>query len=359
MNKKDYESILIDNVNGMYATSDNKFSWISGEIRNPKKLICVDGEEYDADLHMGKIIGEDTVAGNTYTFCKLNAATTGTDTFEVTSVDYNASNKDMKNTAKTKKIIEKCVKYKTDVMQASTTEEKKALCEQYFDIDNIIAYLIFSDLVFNVDGVINNAQITIYNNKVGYNIYDNDSCLAKTWSGLLWTSSLTETLSKMYGQSPLGFIYTLYLPELKQAYKRLRDNNIISNTNFNNIVDSWCNRIGHDAFKRSIEKWSSPSYRQQTNLNSDYWKHIMPTDKTGISSYDENTEYSVGDKVVLGSITSLYEKDYFECISDCSGQRPLTSGNSVNALFDTPDRIKKWLEKRIDFLDNLWEYNQQ
>lgn len=282
MNKKDYTSILIDNVGGMF--NEDSFNWIKAEIRNPKKLICVDGEEYDADTHMGELIGTDTVAGQQYTFSKLNAATTGTDTFKVTSVGYNAANKDMVNTAKTKAIIEACQAYKSEVNSASTNEEKKKIVEKSFDVDNLLAYIIFCELTYNQDGWYNNAQITIFGKKVGYNIYDCDSCLGKAWNGILWTSSLSREIFDSNSTNPLFVIKSLYAEQIGTMYKTLRDNGIITKENLNKIVDDWFDRLGTDALKRSVTKWNnSPSYRKPTNLD-EHWEPYMPLSKSELNS---------------------------------------------------------------------------
>lgn len=356
MNKKDYTSILIDNVGGMF--NGDSFNWISAEIRNPKKLICVDGEEYDADTHMGELIGTDTVAGQQYTFSKLNAATTGTDTFKVTSVDYNAANKDMVNTAKTKVIIEACQAYKSEVNSASTNEEKKKIVEKSFDVNNLLAYIIFCELTYNQDGWYNNAQITIFDKKVGYNIYDCDSCLGKAWNGILWTSSLSREIFDSNSTNPLFVIKSLYASEIGNMYKTLRDKGIITKENLNKIVDDWFDRLGTDALKRSITKWNnSPSYRKPTNLD-EHWEPYIPLSKSeleSINSYNAETNYSVGTIVCYGN--GGYDNYYYKCVKECLGSTPTTDGSYyTNGMYDSKERIKMWLKKRIDFCDVLWNY---
>lgn len=356
MNKKDYTSILIDNVGGMF--NEDSFNWIKAEIRNPKKLICVDGEEYDADTHMGELIGTDTVAGQQYTFSKLNAATTGTDTFKVTSVDYNAANKDMVNTAKTKAIIEACQAYKSEVNSASTNEEKKKIVEKSFDVDNLLAYIVFCELTYNQDGWYNNAQITIYDKKVGYNIYDCDSCLGKAWNGILWTSSLSREVLGTGGSNPLLAIKGLYVEEIVAMYKTLRDKGIITKENLNKIVDDWFDRLGTDTLKRSVTKWNdSPSYRKPTNLD-EHWEPYIPLSKSeleSINSYNAETNYSVGTIVCYGK--GEYDNYYYKCVKECLRSTPTTDGNYyTNGMYDSKERIKMWLEKRIDFCDILWNY---
>ena len=356
MNKKDYTSILIDNVGGMF--NGDSFNWISAEIRNPKKLICVDGEEYDADTHMGELIGTDTVAGQQYTFSKLNAATTGTDTFKVTSVDYNAANKDMVNTAKAKAIIEACQAYKSEVNSASTNEEKKKIVEKSFDVDNLLAYIIFCELTYNKDGLYNNAQITIYDKKVGYNIYDCDSCLGKAWNGVLWTSSLSMEIFDSNSTNPLFIIKSLYAEEIGTMYKTLRDKGIITKENLNKIVDDWFDRLGTDTLKRSVTKWNnSPSYRNPTNLD-EHWEPYIPLSKSeleSINSYNAETNYSVG--TIVCYCNSRYESYYYKCVKESLGSTPTTDGNYyTNGMYDSKERIKMWIEKRIDFCDILWNY---
>lgn len=360
MDKKDYTSILIDNVGSIYHyNGDIGCSW--DELKNPKTLICVDGKKYDADTHMGEIIGTDTVAGKKYTFKKLNAATTDFDYFTVTSVDYNPLNKDMKNTAKTKAIINECSKYVKYIHDAATDEEKKKLALKYFDVPNIIAYIIFTELTFNQDGRINNAQITIYDGKVGYNIYDCDSCLGKTWSGVFWSASIVSEVipANKDNWMPTDVIKSLFSEEINACYKKLRDSGIISTENINKIIDSWFDRIGKETLERSIKKWSSPSYREATNVNVNWEFYICKSlENEVVSQYDESVEYHVGDKVYLKNKTG-WDSYYYKCIKDCTGIYP-TKNNSLepNAVYDSFSRIKEWIKYKIEFCDKLFLYNQ-
>lgn len=360
MDKKDYTSILIDNVGSIYHyNGDIGCSW--DELKNPKTLICVDGKKYDADTHMGEIIGTDTVAGKKYTFKKLNAATTDFDYFTVTSVDYNPLNEDMKNTAKTKAIINECSKYVKYIHDAVTDEEKKKLALKYFDVPNIIAYIIFTELTFNQDGRINNAQITIYDGKVGYNIYDCDSCLGKTWSGVFWSASIVSEVipANKDNWMPTDVIKSLFSEEINDCYKKLRDSGVISTENINKIIDSWFDRIGKETLERSIKKWSSPSYRKVTNVNVNWEFYICKSlENEVVSQYDESVEYHVGDKVYLKNKTG-WDSYYYKCIKDCTGIYP-TKNNSLepNAVYDSFSRIKEWIKYKIEFCDKLFLYNQ-
>ena len=360
MDKKDYTSILIDNVGSIYHyNGDIGCSW--DELKNPKTLICVDGKKYDADTHMGEIIGTDTVAGKKYTFKKLNASTTDFDYFTVTSVDYNPLNEDMKNTAKTKAIINECSKYVKYIHDTATDEEKKKLALKYFDVPNIIAYIIFTELTFNQDGRINNAQITIYDGKVGYNIYDCDSCLGKTWSGVFWSASIVSEVipANKDNWMPTDVIKSLFSEEINDCYKKLRDSGVISTENINKIIDSWFDRIGKETLERSIKKWSSPSYRKVTNVNVNWEFYICKSlENEVVSQYDESVEYHVGDKVYLKNKTG-WDSYYYKCIKDCTGIYP-TKNNSLepNAVYDSFSRIKEWIKYKIEFCDKLFLYNQ-
>ena len=360
MDKKDYTSILIDNVGSIYHyNGDIGCSW--DELKNPKTLICVDGKKYDADTHMGEIIGTDTVAGKKYTFKKLNASTTDFDYFTVTSVDYNPLNEDMKNTAKTKAIINECSKYVKYIHDTATDEEKKKLALKYFDVPNIIAYIIFTELTFNQDGRINNAQITIYDGKVGYNIYDCDSCLGKTWSGVFWSASIVSEVipANKDNWMPTDVIKSLFSEEINDCYKKLRDSGVISTENINKIIDSWFDRIGKETLERSIKKWSSPSYRKVTNVNVNWEFYICKSlENEVVSQCDESVEYHVGDKVYLKNKTG-WDSYYYKCIKDCTGIYP-TKNNSLepNAVYDSFSRIKEWIKYKIEFCDKLFLYNQ-
>ena len=258
MDKKEYEDVLIDHIGSMTWIDDSP-NWNAMEIRNPKTLICMDGSEYDGDSP--KELIDSSAEGI-----------------------YDASNKDHVNTAKTKNVILKANKSLLEVINAESVDDKKKIYKKYFDFENALCYAIFCELTYNIDGYINNCQVSIYSHKdedgntipkIGFNIYDCDSCLGKSWSGTLWSMSTSSIVLSKSNNHPLRILPELFFDELKAAYKQLRDAKVIDYDSISEIVDDWIGRIGYDALVRQNNKWGSPSYSNSWNLNADNWKQIM------------------------------------------------------------------------------------
>lgn len=371
MNKKDYNAIMLDLDNGNIVNGIK--DWSSFEIRNPKTLICMDGTKYDGD-NPKELIDE-------------------------SSEKYSSSNKDMVNTVKTKNAIISLADSYTLVKEAATnnksTDEVKALIEKYYNVDYIIDYIIFSNIIQNIDGWSGNWQWT-------------------TWDGIKWNPNPYD-LNATFGLDPYGIIanpasrdimktsitnivYDYYLDVIKKRYVQLRQNGIISLTNIVGLFNSWCKRIGAENFNKEFEKWNTSPSQRSTNINTTYWKRvsgaILPyprysniqsyskdnivayegklykslkdgnvgndvynTDYWEEVSYNAEKEYNIGDTVLCSSTVSIK----FQCIKACVGQSPVKLYNEslgILGFYDSIGRIYKWMEKKITLFDSVWEYNK-
>lgn len=371
MSKKDYNAVMIDPDNGDIVNGIK--NWASFEIRNPKTLICMDGTKYDGD-NPKELIDE-------------------------SSEKYSSSNKDMVNTVKTKNAIISLADSYTLVKEAVTNkksnDEVKALIEKYYNVDYVIDYIIFSNIIQNTDGWGGNWQWT-------------------TWDGIKWNPNPYD-LNASFGLDPYGIIahpasgdmmnasitnivYDYYLDVIKERYVQLRQNGIISLTNIVGLFNSWCKRIGSENFNKEFEKWNTSPSQRSTNINTTYWKRVsgayLPyprysniqsyskdniveyegklykslkdgnvgnnvhnTDYWEEVSYNAEKEYNIGDTVLCSSTVSIK----FQCIKACVGQSPVKLYNEalgILGFYDSIGRIYKWVEKKITLFDSVWEYNK-
>lgn len=203
------------------------------EIRNPKKLICIDGKKYDADTHNVEIIGEN-------------------------SEKYDSTNADMVNTAKVKTSIINLSKYiptlQSMVDGGRSNEDIRAKIEEYFDTISIIDYCIFGDLTYNADGYRKNWQWITYNgSKWLVEPYDLDSIFGwNTWG----SPSPSEGQLGTNMTIPTGWVLKYYSNELQARYKELRDKKIIDADNIiKKLQDDWIERIGSENYKEDHNKW--------------------------------------------------------------------------------------------------------
>lgn len=371
MDKTDYKAVMLDLDSGSIVSGVK--DWGSFEIRNPKTLICVDGSKYDGD-NPKELIDEN-------------------------SENYSSTNKDMVNTAKTKKAIlglaNAFAEVQTAISENKTTEEIKGIIESHYDIDYLIDYLIFSNVVYNVDGWGGNWQWTTWDGvKWNPNPYDLNATFGLDPYGILASEALPSILSSSIATVVLKY----YLEEIKTRFKYLRNNNVITVENIIGLFKTWVDRIGTDNFKNEFKVWDSTPSQRPSNLNKEYWERdgnaynfyafqdysATKTFKKGdivyginrvlyesiidsntgneLSdtscwkrvSYEEGKEYQPGDYAFMYKGVSFK----FKCIKSCINKAPLTKlydeNYGIYGFFDSISRIYKWIEERIGYLDNDW-----
>ena len=218
-----------DVVNGTKASSGGGKDGF--EFRNPKSLICIDGTKYDADTNRKELI-------------------------DSSRESYDSGNKNHILTNKVKAYYSTLTTYIPTLKKMEEQREEasviKAKIQSYFDIDSLVDYLIFSDIVTNVDGFRKNWQWVTYDGvKWAVCPYDLDGILG--WSG--W-SEQSPTLDRL-GNSlniPTGWIIKYFDTELCERYKELRTN-VLTSRNIFNIINDWRFRIGASNFEKDLTKW--------------------------------------------------------------------------------------------------------
>lgn len=216
--------------------------WHGFEIRNPKNLILMNGSKYDSDFNAGELIDDSSSA-------------------------YNPSDKNHILSSKVKKHILELSKVMTKLSDAKSTydlsskdnsdkEMFKSVFETYFDIDNLIDYLILSDVVRHADGFGDNWQWFTYNGVKWYiGLYDTDMILGNQ-AGLVQTIDppLDHHVCQTYQYK---YLLEFYTDELQARYKELRDIKIIDADHICNLIKEWMDRIGNrSVFEKEWNKWS-------------------------------------------------------------------------------------------------------
>lgn len=218
-----------DVVNGTKASSGGGTDGF--EFRNPKSLICIDGTKYDADNNRKELIDSN-------------------------SENYDTSNKNHVNTNKVKGYYKTLTTYiptlKSMEEQGEETSAIRNKIQSFFDVDSLIDYLIFSDVVSNYDGFRKNWQWLTYNGaKWAVAPYDLDGIVG--WSG--WSEQSPD--SERFGNTldlPTGWVIKYFDTELCERYKELRVN-VLTNTNIFGLLRSWCSRIGASNYGKDLSKW--------------------------------------------------------------------------------------------------------
>ena len=216
-------------VNGIEATLNGGKDGF--EFRNPKSLVCIDGTKYDADKNRKELI-------------------------DSTSQLFNEKDKNHVLSNKVKGYYTQLTTYIPTLQSMKDGNEDsaaiKAKIQTYFDVDSLIDYLIFSDVVNNTDGFLKNWQWVTYDGiKWAVCPYDLDGILG--WNGWNETSPNHEP----FGDSlvlPTGWIRLYFHDELCQRYSELRKE-ILTVENIFGLLNDWCSRIGAANLKKDLNKW--------------------------------------------------------------------------------------------------------
>lgn len=242
MDKKDYTSALLDGVIDQETFFKGVIDWTAFELRNPKDLVTMDGNEYDADTNCNELI-------------------------DATSDYYDSTNSIHVKTAQIKSIVERQANAIPLIKVESDIEAAKEIYEQYYDVDAMACFFIVSNVIYNHDGFRKNWIWTIYNNVAAPSFYDLDSIFGRSWTGVeVVEDSETTILGCISSSLPTYQLYRLYKVELENMYKELRNNGIISVRKIMTYVNSWISKVGLNSYRKNIEAWPSiPSYRLEKN----------------------------------------------------------------------------------------------
>ena len=310
------EVYLNGNYQGLYTWNLKKHRDNYSMGKNDYSAIHLDGEINDSTFFDGTIDWTKFEIRNPKKLILTDGETEydGEDPHEIigtNSAAYDAENTNIYNTAITKAAIERLSQAR-DQISAASAENRRSVFEQYFDVEMMKVYLVLSNALDNVDGFNKNWQWLCYNGKWSPNFYDMDTLFGRHWTGAFVYRQPEVSLNLSANTTSLmGWFNTLYSDDIKALWAELRDNKIISTTHIMEYVYDWVDRIGSAAYARNIEKWPQiPSYRE---------------DYPATNYTDGSSTYSVANR----------------------------------GMYDSPARIKKWLEAHIAYIDGLMNYNQE
>lgn len=347
----------------VWGTGDNGF-----EVRNPKNLYAIGGNKYDADIKQEEIAGEEEVKA-------WIAAGQLPDGTAISS----KIKKNLQRTAKVKKYIQDFANTINTIKAAASTYESsskteedlkvfKAVFEKYYDVENLIDYIIVSDLIKNDDGFSKNWQWFTYDGvKWWVGLYDCDMSFGGHFNGNQTTNVLSSHLNGSINM-PNGYIVKYYTTELNARYKYFADLGIVSADNIFGLLQDWCMRIGTDFFKEEYKKWSDSPCIADSIVRSEYWESVLDDNgnpQTDTSeTFDAAHAYNVGDVVSFGLNEQMgYFK--YKCIkvtSALSANTPHTvSAYSPISKFKHCDniyRVQKWIEQNTANMDKVYNYTR-
>lgn len=372
MNKSTAEHVHLDGTIDWTTLWNGTIQWGQGddgfEIRNPKGLYAIGGNKYDADIKQEEIAGETEVNS----WIEAGQLPNGK------AID-SKTKKALQMTAKVKKYIQDFAQTVLKIKEAESTykasskgEEDlntfKKVFETYYDVDNLIDYIIVSDLIKNSDGFRKNWQWFTYDGKKWWvGLYDCDMSFGGHSSGNQITEPLTSHVNSNMNM-PNGFVIKFYASELESRYKELADKGIASSNNIFSLLKDWCDRIGTEYFKEEYKKWNESRCISDSIIRTEYWELLKDesgTPQTDTSeSFDATTAYNVGEVVSFG-ISSTMGFYKFKCIKNTEALEsntphkvslysPIEEFKHCDSLY----RAQKWIIKNVENLDKIYNYRR-
>ena len=372
MDKSTAEHVHLDGVISYKILWNGNIVWGTGndgfEVRNPKNLYAIGGNKYDADIKQEEIAGEDEVN----TWIAAGQLPDGT-------VISSKIKKNLQMTAKVKKYIQDFANTINIIKDAASTYESsnkteedlkafKAVFEKYYDVENLIDYIIVSDLIKNSDGFRKNWQWFTYDGiKWWVGLYDCDMSFGGHFEGNQTTNILSEHLNTSTDM-PNGYVVKYYTPELNARYKYLADKGIVSADNIFSLLQDWSMRIGTDFFKEEYKKWADSPCIADSTVRSEYWEPVFDDSgnpQTATSeTFNAAQAYNVDDVVSFGLNAQMgYYK--YKCIKatialtvntphNISAYSPISEFKHCDNIY----RVQKWIEQNTANMDKVYSYTR-
>lgn len=309
--KKKAENIILDGVINGNSIFDGNIKWNLFEIRNPKKLKDINGNNYNGDNPQ-----------------------------ELSDTD--------KLSKKVKTYIQNLAKAKTELTNAKT-EDRKAIWEKYFITAPCIDYFLVSQVLYNYDGFQKNwIWLTYDGSHWTPSLYDVDSIFGSHWNGtrVLKNSDKEGILNN----DPFWFLVAIYMDEIKMRYSELRNKGIFSVNNIIGLLTKWLNQVGYANIEKDLAVYNeTPSYR--TNLLNVGWDY---TEEVQSEEYFPAKNYAIGEGC-------SYEGMNFVATQEITGIPPLSGiynkEPKVFGMYNSVQRVANWLSNRLEFLDKTYNFN--
>ena len=368
MNKSNAKHVHLDG--DIYEASlfngRNNINWGMFEIRNPKGLYAIGGNKYDADVKQEEIAGE----------AEVNAWIEAGKLPDGKAIDSKIK-KSLQTTAEVKKYIQDfadampTIKKARDIYEASSKSEEdlntlKSIYEKYFDKENMIDYMILSDLIYNYDGFGKNWQWFTYDGvKWWVGLYDTDMSFG---GDIYYIRKVPTTHVNTSIGRPNGYVVKYYASEMENRYSELAKLGIISYEHIFSMLKDWTMRIGTTFYKEEYKKWYFCPCISNSTVRSQYWELVkdssgnLQTDTS--ETFDATHSYNIGDEVSFGlnEIAGFYK---FRCLKatsaistnvphSISDYSPISKFGHVDSIY----RAEKWIKGNVKNMDSVYHYNR-
>ena len=305
--------------------------WTEFEVRNPKSLYTMKGQQYDSD-RPEELIDE-------------------TSEFFFSDTDDESTREAKKRTAQTKHYIETLHQVYSHIDSLRMTQGNPAdICtriEEHFDLTSLIDYACFHLAVNNNDGFRKNWQWFTYDGTKWFVApYDLD-CIFGNWhtgnftipADKTWPSGGHAWDIPPYG--PFAWVTTYFADRVENRYKELRYADIIDGENICRLLDNWYLAVS-DYYETEWQRWPD-SKCISTTVVSDGWQQIYTDYDKPL--WNDSTVYAPGDRCTLDNLA-------WEATDTVYGVKPYIQ----LGYHDSLERYKEWIRSRISILDERYGY---
>lgn len=335
--KKDVATqIHLDGVLRDNTIWHGSIDWTQFEVRNPKSLYTMNGDEYDGD-HPLELIDE-------------------TSEYYDLATDDDKVKAAKQRTAEVKASIVSLSRIYDELSEleanGATSDIMRQNIESHFDIEGLIDYFCFYFATAHHDGFGKNWQWITWDGVKWFCCpYDLDCTFGYFFTGgVSIPANFTGSGSnyKSYPQTgPAYWITKYYREDVMSRYQDLREKQILSAENMKSLVRNWYYRVGNGNYSKEWEHWPDSPCIGEINTNENWSTIDDRTEYSKLSDYDPNVTYEAGDKCRL---------DYrvWVATGTTTGVKPYSG---LLGYHDSLERIENWIDTRTALEDDYLGYN--
>lgn len=223
---------------------------------------------------------------------------------------------------------------------------------EVIDLRYLTDYFIISQALWHFDEFRKNWIWITYDGKKWFvTFYNMDALFGQTATGVgvggesevngLYSSSINPS-------RPSGQLWWLFQDEVKNRYKELRENGVLTTRHIIDRLEEWQNAIGEELYAREFSAEicpETPSFREN-NLQGPWilWNDYANSKVPG-KDFLIGDEYKAGDYVYAESTLSPTQQFTLQATEDLTGCRRSTTGKGVNIVRTGDGTIRKVFTK--------------
>lgn len=220
-----------------------------------------------------------------------------------------------------------------------------------FDVASLIDYACLHYLVANYDGFAKNWQWFTYDGEMWFvSPYDLDCTFGNIDTGDFVMPAYQTGVDPywvLYTEGPMLYLSRYFMEDIRERYRQLRGDGIVSADVAKSLVWDWWYRVGDGNYALEWSRWpdskciKTPQYTWCWEL-VDGWHNYHKT-----ADWDSRTNYKAGDLCRIAMRVWV-------ATADNRGVRPY----ATLGYTDSMDRIEGWVDERFRLVDEYLGYEE-